>query len=286
MDNAKPEDTEEARGDGALPPGVVPSRLIELATMVRFYSRLPVPDLPWERERHAMPDFSRGCWAVPVTGAIIGMIGAMPGGLALGLGLAPMIAAAFTITTLVVITGCFHEDGLADSADGLWGGMTPERRLEIMKDSRVGSYGSAALALSLMLRVALLAELFRLLGFAAVTLVIAVSAASRAFSLSPTQVLAPATAFGLGAKAQKPDRIGYATSAAIGISGLAIAGWQHNLLTDLWLAALFTVLVLSWVIRTVRAKIGGFTGDVLGASQQLVEIALMTGIVIAAGWVR
>lgn len=295
MPNAKPDLPPEAPSTPpvALPettvqpaprPPFVARALSDISAMLRFYSRLPVPDWPWERDAHAMPDFARTVWAIPVAGAVIGAVGAAAGAGALALGLPPLIAACLTIATLVIITGCFHEDGLADAADGLWGGMTAERRLEIMKDSRIGSYGAAALILALALRILALAELFRLLEGGALWFVIAIAAASRTLALMPTQALEPATAHGLGAKAQKAGEIAYGFAIFLALTLLATVAGAHDLLIGLVVTANAVALVLWWVIATARAKIRGFTGDLLGASQQLIEITLLLGLVVAAGW--
>lgn len=284
MEKTKPEMPQEDAAAPPRKPGLAARSLGDLSAMLRFYSRLPVPSWPWERDAHAMPDFARTVWAIPVAGAIIGAVAAAVGAGALALGLPDLIAACLTIATLVIITGCFHEDGLADCADGLWGGMTPERRLEIMKDSRIGAYGGAALILSLGLRIFALTELFRLLEGSAVWFVIAIAAASRTLALMPTQVLEPATAHGLGAKAQKAGELAYGIALFLAITLLATVAGAHDLLIGLVVTANAVALVLWYVIATARAKIRGFTGDLLGASQQLIEITLLLGLVAAAGW--
>jgi adenosylcobinamide-GDP ribazoletransferase len=284
MENTKPE---MPQGDAAATPrkpGLAARCVSDLSAMLRFYSRLPVPDWPWERDGHAMPDFARTVWAIPLAGAIIGAVGAAVGAGALALGMSDILVACFVIATLVIITGCFHEDGLADCADGLWGGMTPARRLEIMKDSRIGSYGGAALILSLVLRIFALSELFRLLEGQALWFVIAIAAASRTLALMPTQLLEPATAHGLGAKAQMAGGRACGFALILAFTLLATLAAAHDLLIGLAFTASATGLVLWYVIATARTKIGGYTGDLLGASQQLTEITLMLGFVVALGW--
>ena len=86
-------------------------------------------------------------WAWPLAGMAVGLLGAAAGGLVLWLGVAPAAAAAIAIAAQIFATGALHEDGLADSADGLWGGWDKARRLAIMKDSRIGTYGVLALVL-------------------------------------------------------------------------------------------------------------------------------------------
>ncbi len=120
----------------------------DVAAATGLLSRLPVPvDTDLATRRGA-----RAAWAYPIAGLAIGIVAASVGQIAIWLGLGPMLVAGLVIATLVVITGALHEDGLSDAADGLWGGWTAERRLEIMKDSRIGAYGVLALVIVVALR--------------------------------------------------------------------------------------------------------------------------------------
>lgn len=257
------------------------SGIIAIAQALRFYSRLPVPHFSFETEPHAMPDFSRIAWAIPVAGAIIGMVGGLMGAGAMLAGLSPMIAASLSLATLVIITGCFHEDGLADACDGLWGGTTPERRLEIMRDSRVGAYGAAGLALSLLIRFAALAELFRLMGPFAGIAIVAVTSFSRALSLIPTIALGPARTSGIAAESLMPGRTALLAALMVGAAIFAGLVLWLDLASALWMALPPLALAIVLAISVMRAKIGGFTGDLLGATQQLAEIALLLTLAAA-----
>ncbi|MGL5447724.1 MAG: adenosylcobinamide-GDP ribazoletransferase [Rhabdaerophilum sp.] len=254
---------------------------LSLAQALRFYSRLPVPQFSFDTAPHTLPDFSRIAWAIPVAGLIIGAIGGLVGAGAMLAGLSPMIAAALTLATLVIITGCFHEDGLADACDGLWGGMTPERRLEIMKDSRIGAYGAAGLALSLLIRFAALTELFRLMGPYAGLAIPAVASFSRVLALLPTLVLEPARIGGLAASAPMPGARALLLAFAIGAGAFAGTSLLLDVTPALWMSILPLVLALILAISQMRNKIGGFTGDLLGATQQLAEIALLLTLAAA-----
>lgn len=260
------------------------SAFSDFAKMLRFYSRLPMPLLAFETDPHGLPDFARAVWAVPVAGAVIGGTGALLGFAAYLAGLSTLITAALSIAALVIITGAFHEDGLADSCDGLWGGATRERRLEIMKDSRVGTFGAAGLALSLALRIFALAELFRLVGPMAFLLVIGIGAASRSLALLPTLFLPPAAGTGLAASVPMPGVRGLMLAILIGLALLAGAAYPVDLLPGLAVSLAVLVVVLMIAIRIARQKIGGHTGDILGACQQLGEITLLIGLSAAANW--
>jgi adenosylcobinamide-GDP ribazoletransferase len=254
--------------------------LNDLIACLRFFSRLPLPSFPSEQSPHARPDLSRLARMAPIAGAIIAAIGALALALAHGLGLPPLICATLAVAALVIVAGALHEDGLADVADGFGGGATRERKLEIMRDSRIGAYGAAALALSLILRIAALAALLeRGLGEAAAALVLA-GAVSRAFALLPLALLAPARPEGLGAGA---GRLEMGAARAAGIVALIVAallGFSALGVGRAILGLVLALLAALTITAIARRQIGGQTGDVAGAAQQLAEIACLCGLLI------
>jgi adenosylcobinamide-GDP ribazoletransferase len=133
--------------------------LADVARAMRFWSRLPIPSVAMETDPHGPPRIGDLTLALPVAGALIGLTGAIALLLAAGLGLPAWPAAVVSVATLMLATGAMHEDALADVADGFGGGGTVERKLEIMKDPRLGTYGASALILSLSLKIALVAGL-------------------------------------------------------------------------------------------------------------------------------
>ena len=170
----------------------------DIADALRFFTRLRVG----EPDPGASLDIDRIAWAAPVAGVAVGLIGALVLGLTAVLGLPLMLRAGLTTAALVATTGALHEDGLADVADGFGGGATRARKLEIMRDSRIGAYGAIALALSLILRVgALTAALDGGFWRAALSLML-VAALSRAAALTPLALLPPARPM---ARAPRPD---------------------------------------------------------------------------------
>ncbi len=262
-----------------------PGWLAATATCIRFYSRLPLPRLSGEGDAHALPDFRLIPRALPLAALAI----ALPGALVLliaGLaGLGTLLAATFAVTALVLTTGALHEDGLADSADGLFGGQTPERRLEIMKDSRVGSYGALGLGLSLLLRVTALAAILDAAGaWAGAAIVLAAAPWSRSEGLRLLATLPPARPDGAAAAVGQPEAntvlIAFTLSAALSF-GLVLAAALPvaGLVTGWALASLST-----WgLARLARRLLGGQTGDIIGAAQQIAEIALYLGFAIVLG---
>jgi adenosylcobinamide-GDP ribazoletransferase len=246
---------------------------------LRFYTRLPIPVFAFERAPHAMLDFQRAIGMLPLTGALVGLIGAGVLALATALRLPPLVAAPLALAALVRATGAFHEDGLADSADGLGGGMTRERKLDIMKDSRIGTFGGAALVLSLMLRAAAMAALCGFgLAYAAAALV-GVAAFSRAVALMPLALLRPARDDGLAYQAMNPSpgalRVA-AVLAALALGLPLLAGASPLRLVAAGAAGLAGAYVMT---RIAKAEIQGHTGDIAGASQQLAEIAMLLAFV-------
>jgi cobalamin synthase len=116
---------------------------VDLAAALTFLTRLPLPEAVTEPDRP--PDLARATRAMPLAGAAIGLGGGAVYWLSAGLGLTPAIAGLLAVAATILVTGALHEDGLADSADGLFAGAESARRLEIMRDSRIGAYGTLAL---------------------------------------------------------------------------------------------------------------------------------------------
>lgn len=249
---------------------------------LRFFSRLPTPAYGAARATDAGLDLAPIAWATPIAGALIGALGALALGLAMLLRLPPFVGAAFAVATLTLATGALHEDGLADVADGFGGGATREAKLAIMRDSRVGVFGAIALILSLLLRVGALAALADD-GFRVATASLILSgAASRAGALVPLWRLPPARADGVGASAGRLETKDWT---AAGLSVVAIA-FVVGLLALGVVRAVFACVLATGASLAVsalaRRQIGGQTGDVAGAAQQLAEIACLCGLLIGA----
>lgn len=253
----------------------------ELLACLRFYTRLPLPVLAREADPHAMPDFSRAARLVPIAGALVGLMGTLALALAAALGIAPLPAATITIGFLALVTGAIHEDGLADLCDGFGGGSTPERKLEIMKDSRLGTYGAAALLTSLLLRVGTLAGLVATdLGLAASVLV-AAGAVSRSTGLLPLVLLPPARAVGAGFAATRPNAEALRIAAVLALVCACLPLLTGVSLPRIIAACIAAALGAYGITALARRQIGGHTGDVAGAAQQAAEIAML--LVFSAG---
>jgi adenosylcobinamide-GDP ribazoletransferase len=237
-----------------------PLRHLWLAAVL--LTRLPMPHLP----ASAFEQAPRAVWAYPVIGAGIGAVGALMGMLALGVGLPLFAAAALALVAMTAMTGAMHEDGLADVFDGFWGGITSQRRLEIMRDSQIGTYGVLALVLVCALKISALAVLLE----TAPEALIAAAALSRSVMPALMHKLAHARKDGLSHSVGRPagdvTLIGLGLGALLALLCLGPVGLVALLLAGAFGAACATV---------ARRKIGGQTGDVLGATQQLCEAALL-----------
>jgi adenosylcobinamide-GDP ribazoletransferase len=228
-----------------------------------------------------MPDFSRAARMVPIVGALLGLLGALILSLMANLGIAPLPAATIAIGFLVLITGAMHEDGLADLCDGFGGGANAERKLEIMKDSRLGAYGCAALVLSLLMRVGTLAGLVATDLRLACAVLIAAGAVSRTAGLLPLVLLSPARAFGAGFAAARPRLQALPVAAALALICACLPLLTGASLTRVICACIAAALAAYGVTTLARRQIGGQTGDVAGAAQQSAEIAML--LVFSAG---
>ena len=234
-----------------------------------FLTRLPMPGwVGWAEDR--MIRASRYFAAV---GALIGLAGGLVWWLA-GQVAPGAVAAGLALAAMVLLTGALHEDGLADCADGLGGGRTGDQALEIMRDSRVGSYGALALVFSVGLRWAALAALAP--GWGVLALVLA-GGIGRAMMVPATALASYARREGLG-RSVAGGAGAVEVAAALGTALVlgVIGGWAGVL------ALVLAMAVSGGFLLYMVRRVGGYTGDGLGAMAQLGEIAVM--VVLAGAW--
>lgn len=234
---------------------------------IAFLTRVPVGNAPIA-EKHI-------AWApamFPIVGALLGALSFL---LFTALsGLNPWVRAIVVTAFGVYVTGAFHEDGLADTADALGGMVSKERALEILKDSRIGSYGTCALTLALLLRVALIAEL----GTQSVVAFVVYGCIAR---LAPLWLMTrlphanPNQGKIKDLQQVGPSRayVGTLLSAAICVaSALLVRGFEYRLT----IAFAVTALTALWFGRLAHRRLGGITGDLLGASEQIAELLILS----------
>jgi adenosylcobinamide-GDP ribazoletransferase len=238
-------------------------RVEELKAAIGFGTRLPLP--------YTTPSGSavaRAAWALPLAGLFVGIAGAAIYAISRRLGLPPWPASALAVAATLLVTGALHEDGLADTADGFGGGTLREQKLAIMRDSRIGAYGVCALTLALILRVAALASFAN--GHFAVWALIASHVGARA-ALPFLMLLPPARSDGLSHDAGRPGGEALAGAAAIGFVIVAFCLYPGRAIVALIALAAVTG-VMAWL---TSRQIEGQTGDVLGALEQVGEIAVL-----------
>ena len=233
----------------------------DVASAIGLLTRLPLPYL-------AQPRGAEAAWAWPVVGLVVGGIAASVGAVLMAAGVPVTLAAVAVLAAGAVATGALHEDGLADTVDGFFGGWTPERRLEIMKDSHIGSYGTLALILSVLARWAALCAVLPVSVWA----VVAVAALSRAPMAVVMWALANARGKGLSQNVGRPDAVAVGVAVALAL----IAGVLAMELAATLMVALCVGMAVLGVMVLAHARIGGQTGDVLGATQQVAEVVALS----------
>lgn len=238
-------------------------RLAEARLAMMMLTRFPVGRLS-----DPSPSAAAACWAFPLAGLAVGALTALVLVGLLWLGVPSGVAAGLTLAAGILATGGLHEDGLADVADGFGGGRTRGRKLEIMRDSRIGTYGALALILMLGLRWSALTTVIEREPIDALLAVVAIAIVSRSVLPLVLGILPPARSDGLGHGSANPGRTRIFASIVLG--GLALTGLLGGETALAISAALCMTLLLGawWAYR----QIGGQTGDVLGAIQQTTDL--------------
>ncbi|NKB21426.1 MAG: adenosylcobinamide-GDP ribazoletransferase [Alphaproteobacteria bacterium] len=246
----------------------------EIKLCIGLLTRLKVSFDPNE----PVATLTSACRWFPLIGVLVGALS----GAALFIGefldLPESVTAMLAIAVSVVLTGAMHEDGLADVADGFGGGKNRDQKLEIMRDSRLGVYGTLALIIDTALRWALLTQLLTLGWLFAAGCLIAAGASSRLVTLSLMKSLPAARSNGLGASTGTPETTAVFT--ALSIAFLAVLPLKDSsLLIAIGISVAVAVGTIHWLAKT---QIGGQTGDVLGAGQRIGEtLALLCLVVVS-----
>jgi adenosylcobinamide-GDP ribazoletransferase len=243
----------------------------DLKTGLAFLTRLPIPD----RAPSSFGEIAKAGWTFPVVGALIGAFAALIYWLGDTVGFSPFVSALLTVGATLAVTGGLHEDGLADTSDGFGGGGTRERKLEIMRDSRTGAFGVSALVLSILLRAGAIASLAE--PDLVAPALIAAHAGARAILPFFMWLVPNARMDGLAASAGQPPTARVMVALLIGFTALVLClGLSGALLAALAIAA--AIGILAWLCL---GQIGGQTGDVLGALEQVCEILIL---LVASVW--
>lgn len=244
--------------------------LAELRTAMMFMTRLPVGN--------GKASLAQASWAFPIAGAVVGLIAGLVFWISGAFGLPGLAAAFLALIASALVTGALHEDGLADAADGLFMHGTPERKLEIMRDSRTGGFGALALVLLTGVKAAALAALpMDMTGLLAL---VAVHALARAPLAGVMALLPPASRNGLAASTGAPPQA--AAFVALGLGLVAAAGGiGYGFGPAIALIAFIGVIgVTAGLALFCRRAIGGHNGDTLGAMEQVAEATAL--LILAA----
>ncbi len=268
---------------------------------IQFFTRIPITGKLAEWVGYSPAMLRASAAHFPGIGWIVGAVAAGTYALLLALlpatAFTPLVAAALSTVASVLMTGAFHEDGLADVADGLGGSAERDRALKIMKDSRVGAFGAIALVMALGSKLALLGLLGSLEsalpmeedsavvfnGWLVVTALFSAHVVSRGLPLLLIYAL-PHVGDNASSKS-KPlaDQI-TPTSLAVGLvwclAALALSSWALPAI-HLAVACSVSVIALLWMGRLFTRRLRGFTGDCLGATQQVCEIAFYLGLAVS-----
>ena len=249
----------------------MPPNLQKIMIAIGFLSRLPVPKSVWT-------EFDGRVAATAHLFPLAGLAIALPASFALWLLMAlggdPLVASIIALGSLTLTTGALHEDGLADCADGFGGGSGRERALEIMKDSRIGTYGAIALILSFGIRAATLSTFAAELSpLAAAAIFAAIAPLSRAMMVTHWQALPSARPNGTAVSAGQPDVFIGALALAIGtiLSGILLIAAMS--FASLLLTLVAMAIAATLMSRLVTRCVGGHTGDTIGATEQVCEMA-------------
>lgn len=243
----------------------------DLAVATAFLTRVPMPP----RMETPPGRLAQAAWAIPVLGIGLGLVAGFVYGAGSALGLTPLLAATAAVAVQVWLTGALHEDALGDVADGFGGGATREEKLDIMRDSHLGTFAVVTLVLAVVARVAALAALggTETVFFA----LIAAGAASRAGMVAAMTFLAPARSDGLGFEVGRTSqRDAWVTGAIAAAASLPMLGIGPGMV--LLAGAACGTGAMIWL---ARRHIDGQTGDVLGACQQAAEILCLAALVAA-----
>jgi adenosylcobinamide-GDP ribazoletransferase len=233
----------------------------------QFLTRLPIParlQTVW-----GMEDLRDSVHMFPLVGVLVGLGASLVYATAVFCDLPPVIAAILAVATQILMTGALHEDGLADVCDGFGGGRTREEKLEIMRDSRLGTYGAIGLILSLALRIAAITHLADPMIVAPA--LIAAAALSRAAMPVAMWLLPQARKDGLAASAGRPQRGRVLVGVGVGV----VMGFICLSVTRAGIVLMLSMISAGLILRISQRQIGGITGDVLGTMQQFLEISML-----------
>jgi adenosylcobinamide-GDP ribazoletransferase len=239
----------------------------DLAVAFMLLTRLP---MGWLASPEDPPDQARCIWAFPLVGITVGLAGGLSYDLTSKVGVPPLLAAIWSFAVMLAISGGLHEDGLADTVDGFGGGATPTRKMEIMRDSRIGSFGTLALLVSSLIRVAAVAAIAH--PDAVFKAFLVAGTLGRSAMVLPLIMLPAARPDGMAASLGRP-------CAMSSVVAFVVAGLLPLVCLPVGRAVIVIGLAAASALaitRLARSQINGHTGDVIGATEVTVECVVLT----------
>ena len=239
---------------------------------VMFFTRIPIK---WSVFSDKAPDLTNAAWAFPLVGFLIGLLSGVLGDLLIFLGSPIFLSCIIAITMSILLTGAFHEDGLADTADGLGAGGSPQRINKIIHDSRLGTYGVLALILGLLTRLGLLLTLVEY-GYSLVSIL------AIGFASGKLAILYSRNFYNNSRFAKVGSIVGVISNKNLFIANL-IWGLPTLVIFPFYgilLGGLLMAFIISIIGLKSKKALGGITGDILGAVAFLTELVFLFGIII------
>lgn len=273
----RPRQDNGQRAEASPEPPRPPELADDLVMSLRFFSRLPAGDRPF-----TAPNLDRMALSLPLASVVIGFGPALLMMLCAWATMPSYFAAALGVAAMIVATGAMADDALADAADGLFGGASIERRLEIMKDSRHGTYGVAALGLYLLLRVTAIGAVAAYNPLAAAGIWLAATLIGRSGSLWLSVALPNAREGGASASAGRVGKRSFAIGAGFAAALALIFAAPFTSFVAVVLALIAAGLVAMAWVWGCRKLIGGQTGDLIGALGALIEVAVLAVLLVFA----
>ncbi len=246
---------------------------VDFFAAVMLFTRIPIN---WNFFSNKPPNLTRAAWSFPLIGFLIGILSGIFGDLCVFVDMPIFLSCVIAITISVMVTGAFHEDGLADMADGFGAGGSPEKIDRIMHDSRLGTYGTTALILGFLIRLGLVMSLAEL-GYS-IMIILAFGFATGKLSVILLRSFANSSIFSkTGSIIEKVSVKNLIIATVIWFVPIALVFPFIGILFGIFLA--LAVLVL--ISEISKQKIGGLTGDVLGATAFLTELVFLFGLTIS-----
>ena len=246
--------------------------ILDILTTIMFFTRIPIN---WSFFSDKAPDLTKAAWSFPLVGFLIGLLSGVIGDYFIYLELPIFLSCVIAITFSVLLTGAFHEDGLADTADGLGAGGTPKRINKIIHDSRLGTYGVISLILGLLIRLGLILALVEK-GYSLVSIL------SIGFASGKLAIIYVRNFFTISQFAKIGSIVGITSIKSLFLASLI---WiVPTFLIFPFFGVLFgtgLMIILSTIMGLKSKKaLGGITGDILGAIAFLTELVFLFGNLI------